>query len=105
MKKEETNDIVQYLIPQLESAGVFHENCKIDVTAEKSGRNRGDIWISLEKQGEKHFEENIIALIEAKHKNAIIGDMDWRDAMRQGKEKSEKQGLNYYIVTNCRDDI
>jgi len=24
--------------------------------------------------------------------------------MRQGKEKSEKQGLNYYIITNCRDE-
>jgi len=105
VKKEETNDIVQYLIPQLEAIDIFRDNCKVDVTTEKSGRSRGDIWISLEKQNENYFEDKIIALIEAKHKNAIIGDMDWRDAMRQGNEKSEKQGLNYYIVTNCRDDV
>ena len=55
MKKEETNDIVQYLIPQLEAIGVIHDNCKIDVTTEKSGRSRGDIWVSLEKQGEKRI--------------------------------------------------
>lgn len=105
MKKEETNDIVQYLIPQLEALEIGRDNCKIDVTTEKSGRTRGDIWISLRKQDDIHFERNIIALIEAKHKKTIIGDMDWRDAMRQGKEKSEKQGLNYYIVTNCVDEI
>lgn len=105
MKKEETNDIIQFLIPKLEEIGIEQDNCKIDVTTEKSGNKRGDIWISLKKQDNKDFESNIIALIEAKHKNAIIGDMDWRDAMRQGKEKASKQGLNYYIVTNCRDDF
>lgn len=31
--------------------------------------------------------------------------MDWRDAMGQGKEKAIRQGLNYYIVTNCRSDF
>lgn len=105
MKKEETNDIVQYLLPQLEALGISRDNCKIDVTTDKSGQKRGDIWISLKKQKETKFEENIIALIEAKHKKAIIGDMDWRDAMRQGKEKATKEGLHYYIVTNCVDEF
>ncbi|MDD5473174.1 MAG: N-6 DNA methylase [Candidatus Methanoperedens sp.] len=105
MKKEETNDIVQYLIPQLETLGISRDNCKVDVTTEKSGQSRGDVWVSLKKQNERKFEENIIALIEAKHKKAIIGDMDWRDAMRQGKEKATKQGLHYYIVTNCTDEF
>ncbi len=105
MKKEEINDIVQYLIPKLEKLGISKENCKIDVSTEKSGNKRGDIWISLKKQTEKDFEKNIIALIEAKHRNSIIGDIDWRDAMRQGKEKSLKQGLNYYIITNCKSDV
>ena len=105
MKKEETNDIVQYLIPNLEKLGIPKENCKIDVTTEKTGRKRGDIWISLKKYSNKDFEKNIIALIEAKHRNTIIGDMDWRDAMRQGKEKALKQKLNYYIVTNCKYDF
>lgn len=105
MKKEETNDIVQYLIPKFKELNIPIENCKIDVTTEKSGNKRGDIWISTEKQGTNNFEENIIALIEAKHKNSTIGDMDWRDAMGQGKTKSLKQGLTYYAVTNCRSEI
>ena len=105
IKKEETNDIVQFLLPQLKQAGIPSENCKIDVTTEKNGNKRGDIWISLKKQTDRAFEDNIIALIEAKHKNATIGDMDWRDAMRQGREKSLKQRLPFYITTNCRSEF
>jgi len=105
MKKEETNDIVQFLIPKLKEVGIPLENCKVDVTTEKSGKKRGDIWISAKKQADKNFESFITALIEAKHKNSIVGDMDWRDAMKHGKEKSLKQKLNFYIVTNCRSDI
>lgn len=101
MKKEETNDIVQYLIPNLENLDIPTQNCKIDVTTERSGKKRGDIWISLKKHSSKDFEKKIFALIEAKHRNTTIGDMDWRDAVRQGKEKALKQGLTYYIVTNC----
>jgi len=105
MKKEEANDIVQYLIPALERAGISKENYKIDVTTEKSGKKRGDVWISLKKQTDKDFEKNIVALIEAKHRNSTIGDIDWRDAMHQGKEKALKQRLNCYIVTNCKSDF
>jgi len=105
IKKEETNDIIQFLLPNLKNVNINKENCKIDVTTEKSGKKRGDIWISLKKQADKDFEDNIIALIEAKHRNATIGDMDWLDAIRQGKEKSLKQKLNYYIVTNCKNDF
>jgi type I restriction enzyme M protein len=101
VKKDETNDIVQYLIPTLEKVGIKHEYCKIDVTTEKSGNLRGDIWVSLSKFQDKDFEKNIIGLIEAKHRKTIVGDIDWRDAMRQGKEKARNQKLNYYIVTNC----
>ena len=105
MKKEETNDIVQYLIPKLEEIGIGKDYCKVDVTTEKTGNKRGDIWVSQKKQTERGFEKNIIALVEAKHRNCINGDMDWRDAMRQGKEKSTRQGLTYYIVTNCISDF
>jgi len=101
MKKEETNDIVQFLIPFLVNIGIVHQQCKIDVTTEKTGKKRGDIWISKEKQIDKDFEKNIVALIEAKHRNCEIGDIDWRDAMKQGKEKAKMHDLNYYIVTNC----
>ena len=109
VKKEETNDIIQYLIPALEKVGISKEYCKIDVTTEKSGANRGDVWISSNKQntrgrGEKGFEAGIIALIEAKHKKTNVGDMDWRDAMRQGMEKAKKQNLNFYIVSNCKTE-
>lgn len=101
MKKEETNDIIQFLIPCLENLGIRQQQCKIDVTTEKTGRKRGDVWISKKEQIHKDFEKNIVALIEAKHRNCQIGDMDWRDAMRQGREKAEKHDLNYYIATNC----
>ncbi|MBU4502551.1 MAG: SAM-dependent methyltransferase [Nanoarchaeota archaeon] len=102
-KKEETNDVIQYLIPNLEKADVPKENCKFDTTTDKSGRLRGDGWISRKKQKDTDFWENIIGLVEAKHRKCVLGDMDWRDAMMQGKKKAEKQGLNYYIVTNCID--
>lgn len=104
-KKEETNDIVQYLLPDLKKIKIPLEKCKIDVTTEKTNKKRGDIWISLKEQTSKGFEKNIIALIEAKHRKCTIGDMDWRDAMRQGKEKAPKQALNYYIVTNCKSEV
>jgi len=105
MKKEETNDIVQHLIPKLEGIGISKDYCKVDVTTEKTGHKRGDVWISNKKQKETCFEKNIIALMEAKHRNCVIGDMDWRDAMRQGVGKSLRQGLTYYIVTNCISDF
>lgn len=101
IKKEETNDIIQYLIPKLESLGINHQQCKVDVTTEKTDKKRGDVWISKFEHTQKDFEENIVALIEAKHRNCEIGDMDWRDAMKQGKEKALKHGLSYYIITNC----
>jgi hypothetical protein len=105
MKKEETNDIVQYLLPALQELGISREYCKVDVTTEKSGRKRGDVWISLSRQESSNFEGDIIALVEAKHRNATIGDMDWRDAMRQGAEKVPPHNLSYYIVTNCRSEF
>ena len=105
MKKEEANDIVQHLLPKLEEISIGKDYCKIDVTTEKTGNKRGDIWVSKKKQTEIGFEENIVAIIEAKHRNCINGDMDWRDAMRQGAEKALKQGLTYYIVTNCTSDF
>jgi len=101
MKKEETNDIIQFLIPCLENFGIIRQQCKVDVTTEKTGKKRGDVWISRNEQTHKDFESNIVALIEAKHRNCEIGDMDWRDAMKQGKEKAKRHGLNCYIVTNC----
>lgn len=104
-KREETNDIVQYLYPMLNVVGIERIYCKQDVTTPKSLIKRGDIWISLSKQDHSDFEKSIIALIEAKHRKCVIGDEDWKDAMEQGKIKGQKQGLNYYIVTNCKDEV
>ncbi|RDW20091.1 hypothetical protein CWR48_05040 [Oceanobacillus arenosus] len=105
VKKEEQNDIIQYLLPQLTTIGININQVKVDVTTENTGNKRGDVWVSRLEQKDKKFEENIICLIEAKHKKCNIGDMDWRDAMKQGKEKSIKQNLNYYIVTNCLNEV
>ncbi len=101
VKKEESNDIIQYLLPILEGVQVHVNQCKIDTTTEQSGRLRGDVWISKVIQTDKDYEKNIIALIEAKHRKCEIGDMDWRNAMQQGREKAAMHNLNYYIVTNC----
>lgn len=103
-KKEEANDIIQYLLPQLNEVGIDKDYCKIDVTTEKTGNKRGDVWIADVKQSSKSFEKKILALIEAKHKNCNIGDMDWRNAMKQGKEKAGKQNLSFYIVSNCKSE-
>jgi hypothetical protein len=35
-KKEETNDIVQYLLPELERIGIPRNNIKVDTKTEKS---------------------------------------------------------------------
>jgi len=96
MKREETNDIVQYLIPKLGEIGIGREYCKIDVATEETGHKRGDIWVSKKKQTETGFETNIIALIEPKHRKCAIGDIEWRNAMHQGKEKASKQRLTYW---------
>lgn len=105
MKKEEANDIVHLLLPQLQKVAILEKNIKVDVTTEKSGNKRGDVWISLESHNASKFENNIIALIEAKHRNTIIGDLDWHDAMVQGKAKAIKQGLSFYIVTNSLNAV
>ena len=101
IKREEANDIIQYLMPKLEHNGILLEQCKIDTTTEQSGHKRGDIWISLKKQSEGGFEDNIVCLIEAKHKKTAINDAEWRVAMEHGKKKAARQNLSYYVVTNC----
>ncbi|MFH1824795.1 MAG: N-6 DNA methylase [Candidatus Firestonebacteria bacterium] len=106
MKREETNDIVQNLYDLLKDVGIDKKFCKQDVTTQHTLTKRGDVWISLfGNSNKKEFEKNIIALIEAKHKKCIIGDRDWKDAMKHGEVKSLKQKLNYYIVTNCKDSF
>lgn len=104
MKREEANDVVQYLIPSLRAVGIERRHCKIDTSTNSSGRLRGDIWISRStKQNSKEFEKKIVSLVEAKHHKCEIGDIEWREAMSGGKSKAVNQGLPFYIVTNCID--
>lgn len=103
IKKEESNDIVQCLLPSLMALKISAAQCKVDTSTESSGRRRGDVWISRSTQPSRSFEKNIIGLIEAKHRKCEIGDIEWRDAMAQGKAKAQSQSLTSYAVTNCTD--
>src|SRR4030042_2907322 len=105
MKKEETTDVVQYVYDQLQEAGIGKIFTKQDTSTQKTLFLRADLWISLSKNTEVDFEKNIIALVETKHRKCLINDKDWLLAMKDGKKKAEKQGLNYYIVTNCKDTV
>lgn len=81
-----------------------------DTTFQKyTGSKRPDLLISefefdLEKNNDKQFIENLVAYAEAKD-NCIVGDKEWKDAIKQGKTKSEKLKLPYFIVTNCKTTI
>lgn len=103
IKKEESNDIVQCLLPSLFALKIPAAQIKFDTSTELSGRRRGDVWISRRPQSSTAFEKNIIGLIEAKHRKCEIGDIEWRDAMAQGKAKAQSQSIPFYAVSNCTD--
>lgn len=105
VKQEETNDIVQNIYDSLLKVGIDKKYCKQDTSTKNSVLERGDIWISLSEYSSKDFEKDITCLVEAKHRKCVIGDIDWLDAMRQGKSKADKQGLHFYIVTNTKDIV
>ena len=91
IKKKEANDIVHFLLPKLDKLGFSFE---VDTSTVNTQRLRGDCWL-LDK------DNNRIGLIEAKSTYSVIGDNDWKDAMRQGKIKASSEGFPFYIVTNC----
>ncbi|SKD28394.1 N-6 DNA methylase [Mycobacteroides abscessus subsp. massiliense] len=101
LKKTEADDIVTYLIPELEEAGIDVKYLRIDQGTTNTGAKRGDIWISRSPKTGKYFERDIVALIEAKHRSATLSSMAWRDAMAHGRLKAAAQGLTFYGVTNC----
>jgi len=77
--------------------------------AEYTGSKRPDLLISEfeyepEKGNEKRFVENLVAYSEVKD-NCSVDDKDWKDAVGQGKIKSKKLKLPYFIVTNCKTTI
>ncbi len=69
-----------------------------------TGSKRPDILISeFEYDGtnDSQYIKNLVAYAEAKD-DCSVDDKDWKDAIKQGKIKSAKLGLPYFIVTNCK---
>lgn len=81
------------------------KNSVSKIRPQKTQGRRADVWISTLENNTLGFESKIVAIIEAKHKKCVLDDKDWKEAREHGKEKAEKQGLNYYIVTNCKDTV
>ena len=72
-----------------------------------TGSKRPDLLISefeFDGSNEKQFISNLIAYAEAKD-NCSVNDTNWKDAVRQGREKAPKLGLPYFIVTNCKTSV
>lgn len=72
--------------------------------SEYTGSQRPDLLISefeFDGTNEDQFIQNLVAYAEVKD-DCSVGDSDWQDAIRQGKIKSAKLNLPYFIVTNCR---
>lgn len=68
---------------------------------------RPDLLISefeYDGNNDDQYISNLVAYAEVKD-NCSIDDVDWIDAKKQGIEKSEKLGLPYFIVTNCKTSI
>ena len=68
---------------------------------------RPDLLISefeFDLENEEQFVKNLVAYAEVKD-GCAVGDASWKDAIKQGKEKSKKLGLPYFIVTNCKSSI
>jgi type I restriction-modification system DNA methylase subunit len=101
-RNEEATSILQWLLPQLECVDIPIVNVKVDATTRRTKPLRGDLWISRKPFNSRHFEEEIIALIEAKPAHIIPGSSQWNDAVQQGKAKAKKQGLPFFIVTNTQ---
>jgi len=103
--REETTDIIQNFYPKLKEVEIDLALTKQDVSTKKSKPFRGDLWISKVPNNNKNWEENIIALIEAKSIQCKLDDRDWNKAKSDGQKKARKQELPYFIVTNTNDLI
>jgi type I restriction enzyme M protein len=79
-----------------------------DTTFEQyTGSKRPDLLISeveFEGDNEYQFVANLVAYAEVKD-NCSVDDRDWINAMDQGKIKSKKLNLPYFIVTNCKTSV
>ncbi|MBI2523558.1 N-6 DNA methylase [Candidatus Woesearchaeota archaeon] len=72
-----------------------------------TGSERPDILISefeFDGTNEEQFIKNLVGYSEVKDE-CTFNDTDWKDAIKQGKGKSKKLGLPYFIVTNCKKSV
>lgn len=72
-----------------------------------TGSKRPDLLISeveFDGKNEDQFVKNLVAYAEAKD-NCSVNDKDWKDAIKDGKKKSKKLELPYFIITNCKTSI
>ncbi|MFX0132960.1 MAG: N-6 DNA methylase [Candidatus Hodarchaeota archaeon] len=72
-----------------------------------TGSKRPDILISefeFDSKNEDQFIKNLVAYAEVKDE-CSFNDKDWKDAIKQAKEKSKKLNLPYFIITNCKKSV
>ena len=55
-------------------------------------------------KNETQYVENLVAYAEVKDQS-VVDDKDWKNAIEQGLEKSQKLKLPYFIVTNCKISV
>lgn len=77
--------------------------------AKYTGSKRADLLISefeydQEKKNNDEFIQNLVCYAEAKD-DCVIGDSDWIDAIDQGKTKSPKLNLPFFVVTNGKTSV
>lgn len=69
-----------------------------------AGSLRPDLLISefeYDGKNDEQFVENLVAYAEVKD-DCVVNDTNWKDAIKQGKEKSKRFNLPYFIITNCK---
>ena len=72
-----------------------------------TGSKRPDLLISefeYDGSNDDQFIRNVVAYAEVKD-GCSVGDADWQEAIKQGKAKSSKLRLPYFIVTNCQTSV
>lgn len=108
LKKQEALTIQRYIHEILVSQlSIPLKQIVNDTTFTKyTGSKRPDLLISefeydTQKKNEDEFIANLVAYAEAKD-DCTVDDFDWINAFEQGKQKSPKLNLPYFIVTNCK---
>ncbi len=95
--------ITEVLVEQL---GIPFRNIVNDTTfSSYTGSKRPDLLISnieYNAEKEKAYIQNLLCYVEAKDPTCNIDDADWKDAFKQGKDKSKKLGIPFFGVTNCK---